>query len=494
MHDTIQVPCDPHLEDCTLASLVATTPAVRAVAIPMLSVEHFYSRRSREIFGAIEYLHAEGREPHAAEIAGRLTDIGRLGDAGGVQGIVDMLGGEYPLTHDLPGLTRRLDELRRRRALILALQEHEARARAGAVDASASAAAVREAVDAIERSDRRRGMPVIGAAEMAQPLPELPWLVDALGLAPGPIIMVAGYGYSRKTLALQSMALSVAYGLPVWGLWRCRRGPVLHIDYEQGARLTRERYQRLARGMGRELADLDAGDLEVSPLPPMYLDQRGIESAITRASEGKALVIVDSLRAGCLSLDENSSEAAAPLTMLSRVSERTGATVVVVHHAKKPSKDDKGGKYAVRGSGALFAACAGVFIFSGEKGKPTEVSHEKERNRGKAAEQFFLDSEDVASPDGRDRFYGLRVKHLSKEQADEQTEIGDFDGALRDQRRTDVRVLAAVAAAPGMATSDIASAIKRSKADVSGALARLMSTGRVAEIRDGSLAVYRAIG
>lgn len=256
---------------------------------------------------------------------------------------------------------------------------------------------------------------LLGVGELSQALPPVPWVCEPLGLAPGAVSLVAGYGYSRKTMAMQSLGLSVAAGRPVWGLWSARPGPFVHLDYEQGRRLTQERYQRLARGMGFELSSLAKGALRVACMPRAYLEtQEAIEELVTIVGNA-VLVLVDSLRAAFPHADENSSEARTYLDALSRVSERTGAAFVVIHHARKPNAQNGGGTtHAIRGSSSLFDACQSVYVFEGEKNTPTRVHHQKDRIRGATLEEFGLTSEDVAGPSGPR--HGLVVRHLEAEQ------------------------------------------------------------------------------
>ena len=257
---------------------------------------------------------------------------------------------------------------------------------------------------------------LLGLAALSEPLPPIPWVCESLGLAPGAVALVAGYGYSGKTMALQSLALSVASGKSCWGLWRVRQGRVVHLDYEQGRRLTQERYQRLARGMGLELSELPNDSLQVAVMPHAYLDNQQSIDELAKIVEGATLVIVDSLRAAIPSADENSSDVRTYLDVLSRVSERTGACIVVIHHARKPSMQNAGtATHAIRGSGALFDACQSVYVLAGEKGQPTVVHHEKDRVRGTTLEDFGLSREDVAGPNGEAK-WGLRVVHLEAEQ------------------------------------------------------------------------------
>jgi hypothetical protein len=259
---------------------------------------------------------------------------------------------------------------------------------------------------------------LLGVSDLSTPLPPIPWVCEPLGLAPGAVSLVAGYGYSRKTMALQSLGLSVAAGRPAWGLWSVRKGPFVHLDYEQGRRLTQERYQRLARGMGFELADLGAGSLRVACMPRAYLDESGVFDELVSLVGDAVLVLVDSLRAAFPHADENSSEVRTYLDVLSRVSERTGAAIAVIHHARKPNAQNGGtATHAIRGSSALFDACQSVYVFEGAKDTPTRVHHEKDRVRGTTLAEFGLTTDDVAGASGPR--HGLAVRHLEVEQLDE---------------------------------------------------------------------------
>ncbi len=258
---------------------------------------------------------------------------------------------------------------------------------------------------------------LLDVAEIFAPLPAVNWLCQGLDVAPGAPMLVAGYGFSGKTVALQDFALAVAMGSGlhgpggglVWGAFPVRRGRVLHLDYEQGAYLTRMRYQRLARARGIDPRDL-VGRLTYAPLPDWYLDGDTTDE-LSRLSEGCDLIIVDSFRAACPRTDENSSEARIPLDHLGRVSERTGTAIAAVHHARKPAKDSQGGaRMSVRGSGALYDACGSVLVFSAAKGEPISVTHEKARISGRPHEDFRLWIEDVEI-DG-DPTAGLRVSRL----------------------------------------------------------------------------------
>lgn len=254
--------------------------------------------------------------------------------------------------------------------------------------------------------------------DIAAPLPPTNWLVPALGFTPGPPILVAGYGFSGKTMAVQSLALSVAAGRMAWGVYSTRSGRVVHLDYEQGSTVTFERYQRLARGAQIDLSAL--GDrLAVGVLPSIYLDDQDGESAYEAASEGAAMVIIDSFRASSPTVDENSSDCRKVLDRLSRVSERTGAAFLVIHHANKPMGGGSSAmsRYRIRGSGGIFDACDNVMLFDAEEGEPTNVRNVKARRKGITARQFWLQVCDVQV--GSDPRGGLVIRHLDGEQMDQ---------------------------------------------------------------------------
>jgi hypothetical protein len=262
------------------------------------------------------------------------------------------------------------------------------------------------------------GIRTIGPLEIFAPLPPIPYVVGGIFITPGPPTLLGGYGFCGKTVTAQSIALAVASGLDLWGVFGVKQGKVLHLDYEQGERLTRERYQRLAVGAGVDPTKLGSDVLRLAALPTTYLDSEDAFEVLSATFDGYALVVIDSLRASMPSVDENSSEVRRHLDMLTRISERTGCAVLIIHHARKTGSDDKPGdpKMVLRGSSAIFDACGNVFAMAAEKGRPTRVSHLKERTRGIPIEDFGLQIVDVLI--GNDPRAGLRVVHLEPEQLD----------------------------------------------------------------------------
>ena len=261
-----------------------------------------------------------------------------------------------------------------------------------------------------------------GPADIAKPLPPVSYLVDGLRIAKGAPLLMAGPSFIGKTAIAQSMMLSLAAGVPVFGVFRCSPCTVLHVDLEQGRDLTYRRYQRFARGTGVDLLALE-DRLRVAIKPIVRLDSDDAEDVYCRALEGVDFAVIDCLRAAAPTADENSSDVRQWIDLLDRVGEKTGTVVALIHHMKKPSPNaPEGARNAIRGSSAIFDACGAVFAFTGEKGQPARVHHEKERTKGILMEDFGLRIEDVELDGVRDA--GLRVVHMEPEQLDA-AEVGD---------------------------------------------------------------------
>lgn len=197
-------------------------------------------------------------------------------------------------------------------------------------------------------------------------IPPVPWLCEGLRIAPGPPTLLAGYGGIGKSMLAQQLALCVATGRAMFGMLAVCSGRVLHLDYEQGERECRTRYQRLAADMFRDEKDAAGilrGVLEVASPPPATLDADGMEAALIAKCTGFTLCVIDSLRAASPTLDENDSRIRVPLDMLWRVSKATGCTFVVIHHARKDSKNNgAGGNQNMRGNSSINDAAQTVIM------------------------------------------------------------------------------------------------------------------------------------
>jgi hypothetical protein len=198
--------------------------------------------------------------------------------------------------------------------------------------------------------------------DITRELEAVEWLVQGFNIAPGAPTIIAGYGGLGKSMLAQYLVLCIATGRRVFDRHDVRQGRVMHLDYEQGRRLTRTRYQRLAAALGLPAGALK-GKLKLRHLPPVNLVTPGFEQALLHRVDGFSVCLVDSLRAATPGLKENDSEIRGPLDMLGRVSEKTGCVFIVIHHARKDDGGDRtGGNQNMRGNSAINDAAQTVIM------------------------------------------------------------------------------------------------------------------------------------
>lgn len=232
------------------------------------------------------------------------------------------------------------------------------------------------------------------------PLPPREYLVEGLGLVAGggaPHILV-GFGGSRKTWAAQALALALSGGTLVWGRYpvTCAK-PVMYVDLEQGETLTRERFQKIARGMQipapplrENISLITASSLRGIDLKP---PSRPTWELLMR---GRALIIIDSFRVAMRGADENDSAIRDGLDFLGELSESTGCRAMLLHHSKKGTpEDDADERFHARGSGAIYDGVDSMYNFYAKGKEPTVVSHTKCRTHGKFIDKFCLMVKDL---------------------------------------------------------------------------------------------------
>jgi len=312
---------------------------------------------------------------------------------------------------------------------------------------------------------------IVGAETIFAPLPAVNWLCQTLRIAPGAPTLFAGYGYSGKSVALQSLALSVASGSALWGSRVCKRGRVLHLDYEQGLRITAGRYQRLAHAEAIDARAL-IGWLECGVLPSAPLNA----DALSWMGDNRTAVVVDSWRGSHPSVDENSSEVRKTLDAMGIASEKTGCTFATLHHARKPQKDSGGGsKMSIRGSSGFFDGCQTVYLFDGEEVGAPVVTLEKDRIQGSSVEPFVLRIEDT------DGGQGLCVRAEAIQEPAEASPREKYDALMREVKN-------ALEGNPGASASELTILLEKRKAAVLAAVQSLMSAGDVVQRGTGNAA------
>jgi hypothetical protein len=134
-------------------------------------------------------------------------------------------------------------------------------------------------------------------------------------------------------------------------------------------------------------------------MPRVYLDKPGAFEQYVAACDGAALIVIDALRGAAPNSDENDSSFRNVVDLCSYISQRTGAAVVLLHHAGKPKEGHTAdARTLARGSSAIFDACGCVFNVTAKPGEAARlVSQVKApaEAQGGALDPFELVVEDV---------------------------------------------------------------------------------------------------
>ena len=356
---------------------------------------------------------------------------------------------------------------------------------------------------------------ILTARDMCRKHPKISYVVPDIGLmlGAGQPHMVAGYWSSGKTIILQSLLLSLLAKRPAWDAARSPGFPLgdvtinsaIHIDCEQGPRLTEVRYQRLARGMGIDLASLA---LECVPLPELSFnnpDHRGHWEGLMK---GRDIMVVDSLGNASGDADLNDSKVAIPIMkLLGELSDLTGCRIVLVYHLNKPAQADLKAELAsdpkdvlrrmahrIRGSGAIPANVDAGWGCIGCEGEPIYIGQFRARTTGRFCEPWSLVLVDT-DENGKEVPYvkgeespGLRLERRGIEAFVEHRQATErAEESVTDQRHIE-KVREALRAYPrGLGTIDLAAVAKLSKGNLRRALLRMGAEVQVETHKDGRI-------
>jgi hypothetical protein len=344
-----------------------------------------------------------------AALAMALRASGKPGPTGGWPRLLSTLVTESPAVADPAPVVERVRALAHQRRLAAELAAMAAEARTEQPAGWADTVVTR--VQAMAPRPVARVGVVTGAA-LAEPVPAVPWVCEWLQLAPGRPTMLSGYGGAGKTMLACSLALDIAAARRrSWDALDLQRtGPVRHLNWEMHEDSIRARYQRLALGRKIDLAATELGLCNRREMQGLTLTSPTVVRDLSLLLDGVTLALFDSFRAAIPGVDENSSEVRRYLDVLLEVTERTGCTMLVIHHLGKTSPDPRGQRDPVqmlRGSSGIndaldtsWAVIAGEHALRVTQGKVS---------RGKKSDDLNVRIEDT--PEG-----GLIVTNLESEQ------------------------------------------------------------------------------
>jgi RecA-family ATPase len=179
-------------------------------------------------------------------------------------------------------------------------------------------------------------------ADMAADPPELDWLVDGVMVAGQPMV-IGGPAKCLKTSVALDLAVSLATGTPFLGTFAVsRRQTVAVFSGESGHAVVYDTMQRILKARGTKPASCNVHLGFRLPRLGVPADRKELRGLLR--TEGVGVVVIDPLYlclAGNRSVNaSNLYEVGAVLAAAADSCRRAGATLVLVHHAKKASTKD----------------------------------------------------------------------------------------------------------------------------------------------------------
>ncbi len=209
--------------------------------------------------------------------------------------------------------------------------------------------------------------PISGTRLTTMEIAAPPMIMDPLLPAGGKGIFAGGPGIG-KTLLAEGIALDVGNALPVVDRFPTTKGPVIYFDAENPAQLVKKRVAKIAAGKGARYNNL----FFVFPKRKLELaKRRHREDVINLAKrESASLLIFDSFLCFASLRNENdNTETRSFLELASEIPRESGAAILFIDHAPKPSADrlKTGAPLLPRGAGAKMDWADCVLTFAERK-------------------------------------------------------------------------------------------------------------------------------
>lgn len=254
--------------------------------------------------------------------------------------------------------------------------------------------------------------------------PPIQYVVSDLFALPS-LNMVYGAPGCLKSMLMADLGVCVASGAPWLEVAAHNLGlpgqplprpviqaPVLWLDFDNGVNRTDNRLEAI--GKARKLSPSIPLAYYSMPQPPLDASKTGSVMALIDLIniENARLVVIDNLATISGGKDENSSEMVVIMNNLRMVAERTGAAVVVIHHARKENGFKGKMGDSLRGfSGIRGAIDTGLLVEREPHSDQVTIKSEKTRDvdiPDFAAEFSYLHktgSKDLAEA----RFFGVKI-------------------------------------------------------------------------------------
>ena len=325
-----------------------------------------------------------------------------------------------------------------------------------------------ELVTAIQNGDRppdaEEALPCAVSALEAEP-PAVPAFAITGFLLDREIHLLVSDGGVGKTTVALAVAASLAGG---YDLFECPAfkvnspGPVLFVSEEDGLGVLQNRLKALVRGHGWDREQV-LSNIHLIAQKGVSLDDANWRAHITAEVEriGAKLVVLDPL-AELTTAAENSNDEMKPNVRFFRaLTVKTGASVLVSHHAGKPV-EGKRKIDRIRGASALNSAARGIwFLESMEIGILVECL---KMSRSEKPKRFVVKRDIDSDPENRAKWSAARLSYASQTDAEDETAERFVVGELTRRGTLNTTELKELAKGTGVAAVDLSKALKNLEA------------------------------
>ena len=247
--------------------------------------------------------------------------------------------------------------------------------------------------------------------------PPIEWLIEGI-LEKKNLVMLAGAPKTAKSWLSIEIGLCVATGKALFGdplmLGNGKKGTVLFCFLEDGAHNIHARVTALARSKGVD---------DVQGLNMMFRFGGGLDMgnsqhaqqfayAIRAAYPSIDLIVFDPFRNLHYGDENDSANIIRVMENLRTIRDVTGASVLVIHHTRKPASADKNNPgFAIRGSGAIFGAVDGLIAMNNVDDIEDEITNNVfiRVKAGREAKPFSTSLAILDGPNGRARVARWKV-------------------------------------------------------------------------------------
>jgi hypothetical protein len=212
-----------------------------------------------------------------------------------------------------------------------------------------------------------------------------PWAVDQMIPAIG-VAILAGRPKEGKSWMAQQLAIAVANGSKALGRFDTRKGRVFFIGLEDNNRRMQQRFD-LLQADDDSRANIDVA-YDIPALAPKGI--AALDNYLSAANPSYRVVVIDTF-VSALGLGQRKTtdpfrEHYEEIRMLRALAEKHKIGVLLIHHTRKPAKDDQSepidqimgttGLTASADNNIVIAPRKGVGLVLAVKGKDTDLSNE----------------------------------------------------------------------------------------------------------------------